>query len=265
MRKTVENLIDDLLRGLKEAEMRSVSDKMGVSLATAYRYRKSPLEMPLRAFLALVGHFDLHLDMSVTLHQEELIDAEKLRLALEKSISESHGYRLVTTPHFSVNCELPEITEIKFRDRYDEIFWPMVDEFISLRKERHELYINGGYKSEEIINGDAYIDFFLRRNLFSGMAEDVWKKQHSLIVESSDLPNVRRYIYLRATPELPVILCYSTGETIIRLSDLTIQLSEEHLPKTEKTLRKFIRQCKFVDPNEVRNFLIDPIRMNFKH
>lgn len=265
MKKTVENLVTDLLHGLKEREMSEISKKMDVSLATAYRYRKAPLDMPLKTFLALTGHFDLHLDIRVTLHQEELVEAEELRLSLEQSIAAQNGYRLVTTPHFSVNCELPEITDIKFKDRYDKEHWPLVEQFIGLRKKRHEAYLDGSYKSEEIINGDAYMDFFLRRNLFADMSDDLWTKQHAVIVETASLPNVTRHIYMRATPELPVMLCYSTGDTIIRLSDLTIKLSKDHFAKAEGTLRKFVGRCKLSNPKDVRNFLIDPLRMKFNN
>ena len=261
MRKDLDKLVKALLKGLKDAEMDQVANAMLVSKATAYRYRKNPLDMPLRSFVGLVEFLKMPLDISVTLHQENLLEAEALRLKFEKRVAEKSGYRIVTTPHFSVNCEVPEFTEAKFRAEYPESDWHLVERYIELRQERRDLYLSGAYESVEIINGAAYLEFFLRKNFFEDLDETLWRRQHAEVVETQELPHVKRHVYFRATPELPVILCYAGGETLLRFDDITINLSEEHFSRAEKTLKNYRDNCKYTNAKEVRDFLIDPIRV----
>jgi hypothetical protein len=147
MRRDLDRLVKTLLEGLRDAEMDQASEAMGVSKATAYRYRKSPLDMPLGSFVGLVEYLKLPLDISVTLHHEELIQAEELRLKIEKRLAEESGYRIVTTPHFTVNCETPEFTEAKFKAEYSEDQWHLIESYLELRNARRELYLSGSYQS----------------------------------------------------------------------------------------------------------------------
>lgn len=261
MRQDLSKLLKAIFDGLKDAEMDKAAKVMEVSKATAYRYRKEPLDMPLRCFVSLVEFLKLPLDLSVTLHQAELIEAEALRLKFEKGIAEASGYRIVTTPHFTVNCEVPEFTKAKFCAEYPEDKWDLMEQYLELRRERRELYLSGAYESFEIINGAAYLDFFLRKNLFEGLDETLWRKQHAEVVETQQLPHVHRYIYLRATPELPVILCYSSGETILRFDEITINLSDDHFLRAKQTLENYKRNSKYNEPRDVRDFLVNPLRV----
>lgn len=261
MRKDLDKLLTTLLKELRDTEMDKASEAMGVSKATAYRYRKNPLDMPLRSFVGLVEYLRLPLDLSVTLHQEELIEAEELRLRFERQVAEETGYRIVTTPRFTVNCEVPEFTEAKFRAEYPKEEWHLIDRYLELRNARRELYLSGVYHSVEIINGAAYLDFFLRKNLFEGLDDKLWRQQHAEVVETHELPHVERYIYLKATPGLPVILCYSIGETLLRFDDITINLSDDHFSRAKKTLQKFRENSKYKNQGDVRDFLINPIRV----
>ncbi|MEJ8560018.1 hypothetical protein QTO30_01335 [Yoonia sp. GPGPB17] len=234
MRNDLDKLLTTLLDGLKDAEMSEAAKAMQVSKATAYRYRKNPLDMPLRSFVGLVEFLKLPLDLSITLHQEELIEAEELRLRFEQRIAEEGGYRIVTTPHFTVNCEVPEFTEAKFRAEYPKEQWSLIGRYMEVRQARRELYLSGSYQSIEIINGSAYLDFYYQKNLFTDLEDHLWRQQHAEVVETQELPHVQRYIYVRATPELPVILCYSSGDTILRFDDITINLSEDHFLRAKK-------------------------------
>lgn len=261
MRKDLSRLLTKLLDGLRDAEMGTAAKAMGVSKATAYRYREAPLNMPLKSFVGLVEHLKLPLDLSVTLHQEELIEAEALRLRFEKRVAREVGYRIVTTPHFTVNCEIPEFTEAKFRTEYPEDSWHLIEEYLELRQERRDLYLSGSYRSIEVINGAAYLDFFLKRNVFDGVSDDIWRRQHAEIIESLELSHINRYIYLKSTPELPVILCYSCGKTILRFDDITIGLSEDHFLQAKNTLENYKENCKYKEKRNVRDFLINPIRV----
>ena len=261
MRKDLDKLLTSLMDGLKDAEMGAAAKAMQVSKATAYRYRKSPLDMPLRSFVGLVDFLKMPLDLSVTLHQEELIEAEELRLRFEQRIAMESGYRIVTTPRFTVNCEVPEFTEAKFRAEYPKEEWHLIGRYIELREARRELYLSGAYQSIEIINGVAYLDFYLRKNLFEDLDEPLWRQQHAEVVETQGLSHVQRFIYLKATPELPVILCYSSGETLLRFDDITINLSEDHFLRAKKTLNNYRDNSRYAEMGDVRDFLINPLRV----
>jgi hypothetical protein len=217
--------------------------------------------MKLYSFVNLAKHYDIPVDLSVTLHREELIEAEELRLKYEQRIADESGYRFVTTPHFTVNCETEEFTEEKFLSEYPDTHWHLVKRYVSIRSKRRDLYIAGGYKSFEIINGESYIDFFFKRNLFEKIKEDVWRRQYADVVDTNSLDHVQRYVYLRATPELPIVLCYSNGETLLRFDDVTISLSNDHFDRSMNSMREYVCNCKYVERRDVRDFLINPIRV----
>lgn len=255
-------IADALKSLLQKADMSQAAKEMDVSIATAYRYRNNPLDMPFSKFLAAAEMVGLPVSLGIMLVRDRFVDAERYRLKLEQDISRiKNGWRHVTTHHFTVNCEVEELTDFLLDRDYPEEDVKAKATYKELRAERCNLYMCGSYKSTELIYSEAYLDFFMRRNRFDGIPDNVWRKQYEAIIDSHDLPSVNRLIYTKATPELPVVLCYSTGVSIVRIDDLTIELHDPEHHEMVNTITRYTSNCRLHDKEMVRRFLLNPLKV----
>ncbi len=233
-------LLARLVARMDEADMAVVAYVMGVSLATAYRYRKSPSDMSIASFVRLADHFNLPVSMNLIYRETDVLVAEAERLRLEEEIHSQRGWRFVTTPHFTVNCETEAFTRELFAIQYGaRCSEPEANEYVSLRKRRRSLYLLGQYKSEEIVSAPSYIDFFYGRGLFKDISKSVRQQQLEEVITTSKMPHISRRVYTQTTPELPVILNYSTRKSLVRVEDLTIALTDTDCDELIRTLRSY--------------------------
>lgn len=260
MRNSTSSLLDRLAFLMINADMNEVASILEVSLATAYRYRKMPSDMSVAAFERLVDHFDVPVSMNLLYREDDILAAEEARLQLEQEIADIRGWRFVTSPHFTVNCELEDFTREMFFIQYGNKYSDSeVREYVDLRTRRRKLYLAGLYKSEEVVNGPSFIDFFYSRGLFSQIGKTLRIKQLDEVVVTSSLPHVKRRIYTRATPELPVILNYSVHKSIIRVEDLTMVFTDEDCVETNRVLRSYANNAEFTSTNAVQSFFQNPL------
>lgn len=260
MRMSASSLLSRLGDHMRTADMKVVSEVMGVSLATAYRYRKSPQDMPVNVFERLAHFFNMPVSMNLLYKEQDVVAAEEARLRLEEEIASIRGYRFVTSHHFTANCETDEfaraLVEIQYGEKLTE---SELNNFLELRRKRKNLYFSGRYISEEIINASSYVDFFYGKGVFEGINRHIRMKQIEEVVRTSRLPNVRRKVYSRTTPELPVILNFSTRKSIIRIDDLTIVLTDDDSKSAEDTLRGFANKVSIEENEDVAIFLGNPL------
>lgn len=260
MRTSTSSLLQRLAGLMDDADMQEVARILNVSLATAYRYRKAPSEMSVAAFERLVGHFNLPVSMNLLYREDDVLAAEETRLQFEQEIADVRGWRFVTSPHFTVNCELEEFTREMFSIHYGKKYSDSeAKEYVALRMKRRSLYLSGGYQSEELVNGPSYIDFFYGRGVFSGIGKSLRQRQLEEVVATAALPYVKRRIYSRATPELPVILNYSTRKSVIRVEDLTMIFTDEDCDETNRVLRHYANNADLMSQNTVRSFFLNPL------
>lgn len=240
--------------------MHEVASVLGVSLATAYRYRKSPSDMSIASLERLSSHFRIPVSMNLLYREDDVLAAEEARLKLEEEIADLGGSRFVTTPHFTVNCEIEAFTKELFYAQYGNRFSDSeIAEYVSLRTRRRRLYLSGSYKSEEIVNGPSYIDFFYGRGVFESVSKQVRDRQLDEVLNTSILPFVSRKIYTTVTPELPTILNYSSSKAIIRVEDLTIFFTDEDWQETVRVLRSYANKAEFAAPELSRAFFANPL------
>lgn len=260
MRISTSTLLNRLSEQMAGADMREIASVLGVSLATAYRYRKQPSDMSVAAFERIVDHFRIPVSMNLVYRENDVLAAEEARLKLEEEVAEIRGTRFVTTPHFTVNCEIEAFTREMFSIQYGDRFSdPEISEYVSLRMRRRRLYLTGLYKSEEVVNGPSYIDFFYGRGLFERVSKSVRKAQLDEVVGTTSLPHVMRKIYTKATPELPVILNYSNAKSIIRVEDLTMFFTDEDCEEANRVLRSYADQVEYNTTESVRSFFLNPL------
>lgn len=260
MRSSTSSLLNRIAHLLANSDMNEVASILGVSLATAYRYRKTPSDMSIAAFERLVDHFEVPVSMNLLYREDDVLAAEEARLQLEQEIADIRGWRFVTAPHFTVNCELEDFTREMFFIHYGDRFSDSeVREFVDLRGRRRKLYLAGSYKSEEVVNGPSFIDFFYGRGVFSNIGKELRLKQLDQVVASCSLPHVQRRIYTRATPELPVILNYSVSKSIIRVEDLTMVFTDQDCAETDRVLRNYADSAEYTTTSAARSFFLNPL------
>lgn len=246
--------------------MTEVAEILDVSLATAYRYRKSPSDMSVASFEKLVRHFDVPVSMNLLYRERDVVAAEEARFLMEEQIAKDRGWRFVTSPHFTVNCEIEEFTRemfhIHYADRYTD---SEINEYVRLRMRRRKLYLSGAYRSEEVVNGPSFIDFFYSRGLFTTISKSLRQKQLDEVVASTGLRHVTRRIYSQATPELPVILNYSNGRSIVRVEDLTMVFTDEDCEETNRVLRAYADNAEHQEREMARAFFLNPLNPKERH
>jgi transcriptional regulator with XRE-family HTH domain len=240
--------------------MKELATVLGVSLATAYRYRKNPSEMSLAAFDRLAAHLRVPVSMNLVYRETDVLAAEEARLGMEREIAAARSWRFVATPHFTVNCEIEaftrELIEIQYGERMSA---DDKEAYVRARAERRRLYLEGAYRSEEVIYGPAYVDFFYGRGMFESISKSVRLAQLREVIATSRLAHVCRRVYASATPELPVILNYGVGKSVIRVEDLTICFTDEDCNEAVLALRDYAKKALHTDQPSVQAFLENPL------
>lgn len=205
--------------------VKAAAQAIEVSVATLYRYKKSPDDIPTGKTLALMNFLGIPLADRVSWKRPEFVAAERRRLELEMAIANG-GTRYVVTPTFTVNAELPELSRVVSVFDYGRRHAHRIPELLELRAERRDLYVRGSYASFELIHAPSYLDFLNGTGRYADIPEEVRRMQVKELVRSMDMPTVDRRVYVRHTPELPVVSVYSTGVSILRADDFVVEFHD---------------------------------------
>lgn len=256
----VKNLLKDRLT---TAELASeAAERIGVSVATMYRYKKDPESIPFGKLVALGKYLGFPIGGSAAWLRADMVASERRRFELESSVGAIGGRRYIVTPSFAVTCELPEFTKTLWDFDYGDRQRDAMTKYMALRQKRVELYESGAYESVEIFIGAGYQDFLNRRGRFKGISEDLQHRQLERIVRSLDFGHVRRRIYLKSTPELPIFQCYSNDVAVIRVDDFTVEFNG---PETTKELveifDEYYDNADLKSVEEVREFLLGAVEL----
>lgn len=252
----VRNLLHERLATTEQ--VKKVAEKTGISAATIYRYKAAPESIPLGKLIALSEVLGFPLGDSATWFKTEFVDSERRRLELEKSIANG-SKRLVVTPTFTINAQIPEYTEYVMRFDYGARSLDRLPEYLELRQERRVLYEKGSYISYEIISGSSYCDFYFRRSKFRGITKELRDKQVKNLLRTLDLNHIHRRVYLKRTPELPIVSIYSGNIAIVRADDFVIEFQGEGIPgELTNIFHKFFDTADLKSYEEVAKFLKNP-------
>jgi hypothetical protein len=226
-------LIEDVKKLLTERLttaklMRQAASVIDVSLATMYRYKSDPSAIPFGALVNLGKYLAFPIEGTVVWSKQDVPRSELRRFQLESAVAmqEARGSRFTVTPSYSVNVELPEVTQFLWNFDYGR---PSsngeLDRYLEHRCARRKMYLEGKYNSLELITGNGYRDFFNGKGRFKGVPTNLRQKQVKELIRTLDLPHVIRRLYLKNTPELPVFTCYSNAVAVIRVDDFTVEFS----------------------------------------
>lgn len=252
-------IVKSLLRDrLPTAELaQEAAARIGVSLATMYRYKKDPQSIPFGKLVTLGEFLGFPIGGSAAWSRSDALASERRRYELESAVAAIRGRRYIVTPSFTVTCEVPEFTEQLWDFDYGTRQHETRPKYLEVRNQRCEVYRRGSYESVELFIGAGYQDFLHRRGRFQGVSEAMRDRQLEQIVLSLEYPHVHRRVYLKNTPELPVFTCYSNDIAIIRVDDFTVEFNG---PDTARELVEIYNEyydnadLKTVD--EVREFLL---------
>jgi hypothetical protein len=144
---------------------------------------------------------------------------------------------------------------------YDTRYLDQRDEYLAIRAARRKLYVEGRYKSIELIYAHAYRDFFNGKGRFRGIPERLRDAQVCELLATNTLPNITRRIYTHATPELPVITSYSNTRAYIRADDLVVEFRDSAaVGEIEDIFRNYFERSAFLHQQDVQAFLENPNR-----
>ncbi len=277
----MDSTIDDSIAGIKEllnsslttkAETQKLSNNIGVSVATMYRYKKEPELIPFGILLKIKGYLGRPVNSPdyVLKSPSDFVIAEERRLSFEQSCS--GGSRYVITPIFSVNSETEDFTRTVTRFDYPDAPDCQIENLVKVRRKRCGVYKKGEYKSFELIDANKYRDFYLGVNRFSMLTRECINQQIEELVKSTMFPNVDRRIYLFNTPELPVVSCYEVDtrkkaflKCIVRADDFVAEYTNENSPDSATEIKNmFMRfyetKTNLKDPEDVIDFLRNPMK-----
>jgi hypothetical protein len=257
----IKNFLGERL-GTKRA-VEGAAQAIGVSAATVYRYKQSPESIGLGQLVRLSAHLGLPLASGAAWSRSNIRESERRRLDLESASGEgkSQGRRLITVPAYTVNSELPEITELILKADYGTRVATVANEILAIRAERARLYESGGYESWEIWNGWGYLDFFHGRDRFRSVPADVRQKQVRHFIESSEHPQRHRFIYLRHSPDLPMFGIHSPpGVALVRIDDIHFEFQDPSLIESfEDTFNEFRGRCQTTTRSEFISWIENPL------
>jgi len=240
-------------------QMKAAAKLLNISLATLYRYKKTPEAIPVGKLKKLSQHFGYPIDSTATWSKTDILAGEQRRLELEQQVARPGGRRYVVTPSFTVTCELPELTRQLWEFDYGTRPEQELREYLRIRADRRELYQRSAYESFEIVIGGSYSDFFYGRGRFKGISNEVRKRQIEQILSTFDHEHVHRRVYLEHTPEVPVLLCYSSQIAVLRADDFVVEFSG--LTVTKQLLdifNQYYKDAHLKSPDEVRKFFKAP-------
>ena len=277
----MNSIFDDTIAGVKEllnsslttkADAQDLSDNIGVSVATMYRYKKEPELIPFGILLKIkeyLGH-PINTPDYVLKSPNDFVVAEERRLSFEQSCS--GGSRYVVTPIFSVNSETEEFTRAVAKYDYPEATDEQIENLVKIRRKRCVVYKKGEYKSFELIDASKYRDFYLGVNRFSMLSQECINRQVDELVKSTLLSNVERRIYLYNTPELPVVSCYEVDtkkkaflKCVVRADDFVTEYTNENSSESATEIKKMFdkfyeTKTNLVTPEDVIDFLKNPMK-----
>ncbi|MBU1495166.1 MAG: hypothetical protein KJ956_14510 [Actinobacteria bacterium] len=235
------------------------ANAIGVSAATLYRYKSAPENIPLGKLSALNDLLGFSLGDGATWVRSEFIEAEERREALEASIA-AGGMRLVVTPAFSVNAQLPDVTRAVMDFDHGVHRRSDFERYLAIRQQRRELYLSGDYESLEIIDAASYVDFFEGRGRYRSLSDDLRRKQIDELVRTTRLDHVVRRVYVRSTPELPIVSWYSTGTVVARLDDFVIEFTNrDAVDELATIVSRFYGSAEIQAVDQVEEFLLSPV------
>lgn len=189
---------------------------------------------------------------------KEFLSEERHRLKYEQLIAKQGGERLTVTPYFTVNVELPRITELTAETFYGATYRQYFSDYLKIREERRRLYVEQSYSSTEIINGHLYAIFFQRQKVFQGISEKEKNQQIDAILKSLQFSNVQRRVYLGY--DLPIVTWYSAGTALLRFDEFTIEVTgDKFLQDIKNVFYDFYSRCELKSSESVENFIRNPL------
>jgi predicted DNA-binding transcriptional regulator AlpA len=261
----ISNLQIQLIKALSTVkDVQDVSKSTGISVSTLYRYKNSPDKIPLGKAIKLGEHLGFPIADQVVWTRSEFLKTEKRRLGLESQIDK--GWRKVVTPAFTVLMQLPEVTKAIMEFELGEPWVTHHEEYLELRQKRQRVYLEGAYDSWELINGVSYLDFWLTKGRYRGISKVLRDRQIEKLIESLELDHISRRVYLEVTPELPILSCYSTGQSILRARNFKVEFQGSSVRRELVNIfEDFYRSAALRTKFEVKNFLVNPITILSNH
>lgn len=252
----ISNFLNERL-GTRQA-VEEAAGVIGVSAATMYRYKANPDSISLGQICKLSQYLGLPLAGGAVWTQDSILGSERRRLQLETELAKNSGTRLITIPAYTVNDELPEITRLLLQEDYGAEAKRFDAEVLGIRAERQRLYEAGAYESWEIWNGYGYLDFLNGRGRFRSIPADLRKSQIEKFIVSTGRKNVKRFVYLTHSPELPMFGCHTPpGIVLVRVEDIHLEFQARHLVKSfEATFDNLRRSSAMSTVEQFTNFLL---------
>lgn len=243
-----------------------------VSVATMYRYKAQPESIGLGQLIKLSEFLGLPLTNGAAWSKASLLDSERRRLELERSIAgeyrrldaelkvaaDAHGRRFQTVPAYTVNSELPEVTRLVLEADYGTRAATLEKDVLAVRAERARLYEH--YESWEIWNGYGYLDFFQGKNRYKTLPDDLRSAQVDVFAESTIHPLRHRFVYWRHSPDLPMFGCFApVGVALVRVEDIHLEYQDPRLVESfEDTFNDLRALCATATAAEFVAFLRNP-------
>jgi len=241
-------------------DVERAASAVNVSVATMYRYKANPETMTLSTLIDLKQILGLPIENGAAWSKAGVVEAERRRLQLESTLADCGGTRYTTVSPYSVNCELEDIIKLLLEFDYGTAAPKLIGEILAIRKERQRLYERNSYSSWEIWNGHGYHDFFHGLGRFRIIPADLRQEQIERFVASSAHPNVRRFMYLRHCPELPMFGVYTPpGVALVRIDDIHLEYQSTDLTESfSQTFNDFVAKCITRTNDQFISFLTDP-------
>ena len=238
----IGNFLNERLTSRKAVE--EAADVIGVSIATMYRYKSSPDAISLGQICKLSQRLGLPLAHGAVWTQDSIVGSERRRLQLEIELAKTGGTRLTTIPAYTVNDELPEVTQLLLQEDYGAKAKRFDAEVLAVRAERRMLYESGKYVSWEIWNGYGYLDFLNGRGRYRSIPAELRQAQIDQFVASSSRTGVHRFLYLTHSPELPMFGCHTPpGIVLVRVEDIHLEFQTRNLVQSfEETFEALRRR-----------------------
>jgi hypothetical protein len=239
-------------------QVKAAASRIKVSPATLYRWKAAPETIPFGKVAMLIDYLGDPVQDRVSWSRSEFVASDRRRLELERATSPG-GTRYVVTPTFTVNSELPELTERLLEYDYGARYRDRLPEYLEVREARRQLYESGDYTSYEMINGASYLDFHSGRGRYDGVPRSLRESQIKELLRSLRFAHVRRRIYLKSTPELPIVSCYNgpgTSTAVIRVDDFTVECRGEQIAsELQEIFMEYFERADLKSPEQVAEFL----------
>jgi hypothetical protein len=248
--------LDQRLKTKNEVE--TAANAVGISVATLYRYKANPDTMGIGVYNSLTTYLGLPLQDGAIWLKTDIIGGEKQRLALEKAVFDAKGNRFTTVSPYTVNSEIPQLTQLLLQFDYGTKAQQLEVELLEIRAKRAQLYDEAEYHSWEIWNAQGYMDFFFGKRRFKNIPASLRNVQIKKFIESTSHP--KRHRFFSDSTELPMFGCYLPENVVlIRIDDIHLETrNPELVANFEETFNGLLSRCITKNTEQFVDYLSNP-------